>query len=761
MSLIFLLSAAAAISGQASCWDPDAGIIESYTKASAVTVTATSGSTPEKAVDGDDNTNWVSGYCLPGNYLGRADVNILYNHCANAYCTSTSSQDLSGATDGSVYTTALVQPTSGEAKFTLTLASPTNVIVLTINGIYNDNASLNAYDINGQRHEIDVFNSSMNYKSINTFMSNYTIEKLEVTSAAEFRIKEIGAIGPEGCTEEIKVDFGSVKSVGTVRTRHWAGTNAASLLEMRLSTNGSSWITVASLDPNAVHAITTSIPEQPARYLSLRYTVNLRNYLKVYCFEIDAWDENGIWGPKKNGQAQHLSFSELLGVNGIWGWGHQKYSNALGDNEGPNLYNKIASNARNYHNLVWDVTDPDLDPEFPEMAAGGGTQAMWWLNWDTEYSAWKNANLSIDVSIQFTNKSVPQYKWDTPEASAFHYGREFAKHFGSVQGNGLIDAVEVGNEPWDYEASFYASVLKGMSAGIRSADDQLIVVAGTFQAEDKFAPGTYIGTRVLEDVAVNISVINCHTYSFVNDDAGIRRGTYPENKHSSFNNIRPLIRWRDTNTPNKPLWVTEWGWDADGLGENCKGTECVSQKAQAVYGIRGLLIFARSNIERATWYFYANTECETLFCRSGLTTTAANNFQKKTVFAIFEEFLQRLGGAYFLASIQENEDGYIYALSSTPKPNFNPLNSAAIFAEASHVIAWLPVDISDVTTRNVTLTLPADIEAQNGVRFTGNSVAQPVTLDNSFSQTGRELILTLSTEPYLIEVNHYAQPIVG
>jgi hypothetical protein len=33
--------------------------------------------------------------------------------------------------------------------------------------------------------------------------------------------------------------------------------------------------------------------------------------------------------------------------------------------------------------------------------AGAG---QWWLDWDREYFAWKNASLPVAVSFQFTNR---------------------------------------------------------------------------------------------------------------------------------------------------------------------------------------------------------------------------------------------------------------------------------------------------------------------------------------------------------------------
>lgn len=68
-----------------------------------------------------------------------------------------------------------------------------------------------------------------------------------------------------------------------------------------------------------------------------------------------------------------------------------------------------------------------------------------------------------------------------------------------------------------------------------------------------------------------------------------------------------MLAWRDANMPGVPVWVTEWGWDAVRPGETCNtSTECVSQLAQAAYGIRGLSLLARKGVQQSHWFFYAS-----------------------------------------------------------------------------------------------------------------------------------------------------------
>ena len=65
--------------------------------------------------------------------------------------------------------------------------------------------------------------------------------------------------------------------------------------------------------------------------------------------------------------------------------------------------------------------------------------------------------------------------------------------------------------------------------------------------------------------------------------------------------LNNFLAWGKANMPGKPVWVTEWGWDARLPGEQCNGTHCVSQYAQAAYAVRGLLILARKGVEQTHW----------------------------------------------------------------------------------------------------------------------------------------------------------------
>lgn len=66
-------------------------------------------------------------------------------------------------------------------------------------------------------------------------------------------------------------------------------------------------------------------------------------------WELAAYPAGGRWGPPPPAVQQAATYRQLMGVNGIWGWGSQMFSDtAAKQGKGPLLYNAVASNGRNY-----------------------------------------------------------------------------------------------------------------------------------------------------------------------------------------------------------------------------------------------------------------------------------------------------------------------------------------------------------------------------------------------------------------------------
>ncbi|KAK7496271.1 hypothetical protein BaRGS_00012436 [Batillaria attramentaria] len=739
---LLLLSASLSMT---SAWDPDAGLATSWTKVAGVHMTATSNSDDSaQANDGKDSTHWTSKGCLPGGFYEEDPLsNVLYQACQQGRCQSSS--DLSQAvsvTDAAGSTAFQVHKGSGdEAFFSIELKSHDELRHVTLRGKFSADTEVVLVDGTTEKL-VHTLTPADNYATRAYNVTSTPADKVLIRSSADFTLYGVSAIGQDGCRERVVVDLGVPRQVRYVRTRHWAGGHALTS-KLLASDDGVTWQKLNDLDPDALGAYITALPQTiTTRYLAVEHRQDETDYAKVYVFEIDAYDENGEYGPAPAPKPNPTNLRQMLGVNGIWGWGWGRSSTTLSPGQGAALYAPVASYGRSYHNLEWDIPDPDVRPDYERMAQGHGTNSKSWVNWDTEYSLWRAANVSVHVSVQFTAKMFPVSAWDHPRDSARQYGNAFAAHFGPTSGNGLVGSVEVGNEPWDYPADFYETVLDGMASGFKEADPNIIVMPGAFQAYDPASTGNYIGTRVTQAVASKIDVINSHHYSWRHWEDGSRHATYPEDPIGSFNEVHSILRWRDANTPDKPVWMTEWGWDSPGGGQDCtKFPECTSEAAASAYAARGLLLHARLGVERSTWFFYGNLDdCDThVFCRSGLTSSMSAHFVKKGPFYTLEHLLELLGDAHFLSAIQDDDQARVYVFGRLP-------GSGQV--TPTHLVAWRPIDAS-----------AAGADNEVSVNFTFNATPlQAWRLRMTASGSGQVSLPTVSGDRWTMGLN--AMPVV-
>jgi len=290
-----------------------------------------------------------------------------------------------------------------------------------------------------------------------------------------------------------------------------------------------------------------------------------------------------------------------------------------------------------------------------------------------------------------------QSLFNDPFQNGYNYGYAYASHFGKTAGTGDVECIEVGNEPWmggvGYASpSFYQSVLAGMAKGVKDADPSMRVLPAVFGSlADTLA-------RMNASQVAYLDALNAHAYSWIQTPVG-QVGVHPEHNMSTIHTVNSLIRFRDAVLPGLPVYLTEWGWDSAGGGEGCNPpvgissganfTQCVSELAQAVYAVRGLLVLARKGLSRLTWYFYGNTaqsvsswqQSGGIFSRSGLTSSQAAGYRSKLALTAFNQFIASYGNISFLGTLREDSEGYAYVLGDAGK------------SVATHVVVWLPVSV--------------------------------------------------------------------
>ncbi len=749
-------------------WNPDAAYIPTLTKSG--TAYPSSGVEAGKVIDGDLTSPWKSENPLPVNYMMRPDENIFLNQ-GNTLFDSPGVTDFTRATDGNISSTLTTIPlVNNRASLTVDFPVGQNLVYFSMKA--NAGNLIQIYAFSSPVDSVLIgMHPAGNFSTIGYLVDNNLFSKLKLYASASFDLFEFAGLSAPP-KESVTVDLGSVTSIGSIRTKHWAGINTAVGTKLYISNNAVIWNEVATLDPNSTEFTETFLPTGTSgQYIKLEHWINLEATDGVFIFEIEAYDEDGLFGATIQPTVSTHKLKDIVGINSVWGWGTGVSSNNLSAGQGPTLHNRYATHARNYHFMNWDMLDPDDPVDFDQMAEGcpipgccedyecGDCPPLdCWLDWDVEYQAWVDAGLMVQATLQFDlslNFGLKwEEAWDKPYTSAYNYGYSFARHFGPTFGNGLVRIIEVGNEPWFYDASIYREILAGMTTGAKAADAAVAVFPCALQAYDPAAETTpelgypvfrnYMGTRITEAIAPYLDGINIHNYSFIKTKTGERIAVHPEHPGSEFNGIRSAVRFRDNNMPGKEIFLSEWGWDSNSANEDCVHSECVSDEAAAIYTARGTMIAHRHNLDRATCFFYANEDKpSSLFTRSGLTESKDNNYKIKKNFIALESLVGILGDYHFIDAYQENESGYIYEYGNAD-------------GTVTHLVAWLPIDGD--AGNNITIYYPSNMPASTAVRVDGEnlggtSIALP-------PHDGNGISLSFGTAPLIISLDD-ACPVAG
>ncbi len=310
------------------------------------------------------------------------------------------------------------------------------------------------------------------------------------------------------------------------------------------------------------------------------------------------------------------------------------------------LYAPVARRLRDYHGIDWDTgEDPTTPTTFP-MSKNG-------VDWEKLYGVWKTAGYVTEASAQFG--SGPADRWT--DASAFAYGEAFARFFGPSN-KALIEAVEIGNEPANFTEAQYRKTFKSMAKGVRKGDPKLKIAtcAVAVGKGDKYSKDV----ASLEGLESLIDVLNVHTYAFVEGWPTWRR-SYPEDPSIRYlKQVQEIVDWRNVHAPGRPVWVTEFGYDATTRPNKTTGDFAKwvgnTDEQQAQYIVRSYLRFSAMDIDRAYLYWFNDDDTPQLHGSSGLTR---NYVPKPSFYAVAH--LQKTLGSYRFRRVLRGEVGGVYA----------------------------------------------------------------------------------------------------
>lgn len=337
----------------------------------------------------------------------------------------------------------------------------------------------------------------------------------------------------------------------------------------------------------------------------------------------------------------------------------------------PELYAPVTRWVRDYHPVKWDLADDTSKlPDWPFAKNR--------VSWEQVYGSWHKAGLHTSACLQFDDM---QKDWKDVAKDARAYAKEFAQNFGPGGKWPFVECVELGNEPGLYDDTPYRTIFEAMARGIREGNPRMKIATCNIEAgkSDRY----WKGTDCLKGFEDLYDVIRIHRYAIA-EQWPVWRRTYPENPKVPFlSSIQHLLDWRDKNAPGKPVWVSEFGWDAstktpDPKGEWAKWVDSTDDE-QARWLVRSFLLFARMGVEKSFVYFFNDKDEAKLHAASGIT----RNYEPKPAYHAIAWMLRSLAEYRFSKVIRESlEDGYVFEF--TPEKHGNPVIHAVWHATQDH-----------------------------------------------------------------------------
>ena len=653
--------------------DENNGAIHSYIKQAIIV--EPSGNNPYFAIDGQLHTYWESENPLPEKYITNRKLNVLLNKSSNS-----SFLDSYKAFDGDLNTAFLVEKENGRksASFIFKFKKPLLLPYISVKAAAENSLSVLITYVDKTTKSFDI--KAENAYQLIAYMPEKAmpIESITFSAASSFQLFELAGLShfPE---INFTLDLGRQMQIGQCYSRHYNEENVRAV-KLQYSDDGNKWKDITMLKPAAIHLLPTVL-ENPvnARFVRVNFTLGWKEYGKAALWELKLFDEYGPYGPPADFIILKQPLNQRLGLNMVWGWGQHVYSDQLENGKGWQQYQNNFKKLRIYHNLLWDIKAPGTSANYDQMLLGQGTAANWWLNWEREYVFLKQKGFDISTTLLFKNKTVPVSLWTQPAENAYNIGAEFGQFITQKK---LAEAVEVGNEPWDYPPEFYRLVGENMAKGLQDNSTDIKILPAAFQ--NSFTTGSFNDQRnflpdfVSNEMLKKVDALNAHFYSHTINNKGIRVSVPPEDPRSEIHGIRNMVRYRNENASEKAIWVTEFGYDGNSSAEPCFHGECVSEAQQAAWGLRATFYLLRQGAERTYWYFYANEATDSyLHSRAGLTLSANHNFEPKASYFAFSDALEILGEYYFSAVLIESDEMIAY--------QFTHENS-----NKKYIIAWIP-----------------------------------------------------------------------
>jgi hypothetical protein len=197
-----------------------------------------------------------------------------------------------------------------------------------------------------------------------------------------------------------------------------------------------------------------------------------------------------------------------------------------------------------------------------------------------------------------------------------------------------------------------------MARGIREGDPKMTIVTCNTVAGKSHDYAKSVDC--FEGLTDLFDVVNIHVYAMA-EGWPTWKLSYPEDKKITYlKEIEGVISWRDQKAKGKPIWVTEFGWDASTKKPPKTGDASKwignTDAEQAQYIVRSFMVFSSMSVDRAYIYFFNDSDEPSFHAASGIT----RNFQPKPSYHAVAHQFKTLGDYRFSKVLQEKE-GEVYA----------------------------------------------------------------------------------------------------
>lgn len=379
----------------------------------------------------------------------------------------------------------------------------------------------------------------------------------------------------------------------------------------------------------------------------------------------------------------------------------------------PELYRPVCNLLRMYHPANWDLgADTSVLPNYPMTNNG--------INWDDFYSNMKSKGFTNDATVQID--FIKPDKWKDLDKDGYAYGEALAKHFGPSHGK-LLESVEIGNEPSDWDDVQYRKIFQSMAKGLRAGDPKLKIVTASCSAN---APDQFTKSiSAIDGLQDDYDVLNVHSYAFTEGWPSWRR-SYPEDPAATnyLKVLTEMTKYRDSKAPGKEIWLTEFGYDASTQPPADPKFVCVTDTQQAQWLTRSMLVFSSLGIQRAYVYMYNDGNKNSFHSAAGLT----RNWEPKPSYYALSHLYKTLGDYRFSKVINKDKDLYVFEYIN---PNPSNGKSSTIW------VVWSPTGSDVAVTKTIPITgaiakaermpLKDGDNTAVDIKSTGNSADVPVT----------------------------------